>query len=87
LARHKNVHSHHTLTSASWLNQVEIWFSILSRRALKGASFTSPQQVRNAIDCFVKAYNDKAAPFEWKKKKVYPVHPKTNIALIYATKY
>jgi transposase len=76
LARHKNVHLHYTPTYASWLNQVEIWFSILSRRALKGASFTSPQQVRNAIDRFIKAYNDKAAPFEWKKKKVYPVHPK-----------
>jgi transposase len=76
LARHKNVHFHYTPTYASWLNQVEIWFSILSRRALKGASFTSPQQVRNAIDRFIKAYNDKAAPFEWKKKKVYPVHPK-----------
>jgi transposase len=78
LARHKNVHFHYTPTYASWLNQVEIWFSILSRRALKGASFTSPQQVRNAIDRFIKGYNDKAAPFEWKKKKVYPVHPKKN---------
>jgi transposase len=76
LARHKNVHFHYTPTYASWLNQVEIWFSILSRRALKGASFTSPQQVRNAIDRFIRAYNDKVAPFEWKKKKVYPVHPK-----------
>ncbi|MBW2073047.1 MAG: IS630 family transposase, partial [Deltaproteobacteria bacterium] len=53
LARHKNVHFHYTPTYASWLNQVEVWFSILSRRALKGASFTSPQQVRNAIDRFV----------------------------------
>lgn len=76
LARHKNVHFHYTPTYASWLNQIEIWFSILSRRALKGASYTSPQQVRNAIDRFVKAYNDKTAPFEWKKKKVHPVHPK-----------
>lgn len=67
-----------TPTCASWLNQIEIWFSILSRRALKGASYTSPQQVRNAIDRFIKAYNDKAAPFEWKKKEVHPVHPKKN---------
>jgi transposase len=70
LARHKNVHFHYTPTHASWLNQIECWFSILSRRALKGASFTSPQQVRLAIDQFVDAYNQTAAPFEWTKKVV-----------------
>ena len=41
LARHKNVHFHFTPTHASWLNQVEIWFSILARSTLEGASFTS----------------------------------------------
>ena len=40
LARHKNVHFHFTPTHASWLNQVEIWFSILARSTLDGASFT-----------------------------------------------
>ena len=50
LMRHKNVHFHYTPTHASWLNQIEIWFSILSRRAIKGASFTSPRQLRQAID-------------------------------------
>lgn len=76
LAQHQNVHFHYTPTYASWLNQVEVWFSILSRRALKGASFTSPQQVRNAIDRFIAAYNKKAAPFEWRKREVRSVHPK-----------
>lgn len=71
LARHKNVHFHYTPTNASWLNQVEIWFSILSRRSLKGASFTSPQQVRKAIDDFICVHNKDAAPFQWKKTKVY----------------
>ncbi len=70
LSLHKNVHFHYTPTHASWLNQIEIWFSILSRRALKGASFTSPKQVRHAIDQFIKAHNKKAAPFEWKKSLV-----------------
>ena len=46
LARHKNVHFHFTPTHASWLNQVEVWFSILSRHALAGASFTSPPGTR-----------------------------------------
>ena len=74
LARHKRVHVHYTPTHASWLNQVEIWFSILSRAALSGASFTSPRQVREAIDRFVAAYNPEAHPFQWTKEIV---HPKT----------
>lgn len=72
LARHNNVHFHYTPTYSSWLNQVEVWFSILSRRALQGASFTSPWQVREAIDKFVEAHNKKAAPFEWTKTSVAP---------------
>ncbi len=40
LARHKNVRFHFTPTHASWLNQVEIWFSILQQQSLAGASFT-----------------------------------------------
>lgn len=71
LQRHKNVHFFYTPTHASWLNQIEIWFSILWRRALRGASFTSPRQVRKAIDDFVAAHNENAAPFEWKASVVY----------------
>jgi len=70
LARHENVHFHFTPTYASWLNQVEIWFSILSRAAIKDASFTSAQQVRGAINAFVESYNQNARPFEWRKKTV-----------------
>jgi transposase len=51
LARHKNGRFHYTPTHASWLNQVEIWFSILSRKALVDISFTSPRQLRERIDC------------------------------------
>ncbi|MCW5979168.1 MAG: IS630 family transposase [Bryobacteraceae bacterium] len=76
LKKHPNVHFHFTPTYSSWLNQVECWFSILSRQALLGASFTSPQQLRQAIDDFVAAYNPKAAPFEWKKAVVFPSSPK-----------
>ncbi len=72
LQRHKNVHFHYTPTYSSWLNQIEIWFSILSRRALQGASFTSPRQVRDAIDKFVQAYNRNATPFQWTKTTVTP---------------
>ena len=72
LRRHKNVHLFYTPTHASWLNQIEIWFSILWRRALRGASFTSPGQVRKAIDDFVAVHNETAAPFEWKAANVHP---------------
>jgi transposase len=80
--RHPNVHFHFTPTYSSFLNQVECWFSILGRQALRGASFTSPQQLREAIDKFVKAYNEKAAPFEWKKAVVHPSAPRHNYSYL-----
>ena len=73
LTRHKNVHFHFTPTHASWLNLIEIWFSILSRAALQGASFTSLRQLREAIDRFIEVYTETAAPFEWTKRQVHPV--------------
>jgi transposase len=72
LARHKNVHFHFTPTHASWLNQVEIWFSILARSTLKGASFGSVADLRAAIDAFITAYNATATPFQWCQAQVRP---------------
>lgn len=80
LMRHKNVHFHYTPTHASWLNQVEIWFSILWRKVLRGASWNSPYQIRRAIDAFVEVYNEEAHPFEWKKVKVHQGKLKDNYA-------
>lgn len=70
LAQHPDVHFHYTPTHASWLNQVEIWFSILTRQALRGANLHSVRELREKIDAFVRAYNQTAAPFEWTKVKV-----------------
>lgn len=70
LARHPNVTFHFTPTSASWLNQVEIWFGILSRKALKNASFQSIGQLRTAIEAFIEAYQPNAKPFVWRKREV-----------------
>jgi transposase len=80
LARHKNVHFHYIPTHASWMNQVEVWFSLLTRYALRGASFTSPKELREAIDRFIAAYNPTAHPFEWTKEVVHPVAPKRHYA-------
>jgi transposase len=70
LTRNRNVHFHFTPTSASWLNQVEIWFGIFSRKALRGASFTSPQELRQRIEDFIERYNPDSKPFKWRKREV-----------------
>jgi len=70
LKRHPEVHFHFTPTSASWLNQVENWFSILQGKSLAGASFTSVAQLKDHIDAFIASYNEGAAPFLWTKTKV-----------------
>jgi transposase len=70
LAAHPNVTFHFTPTSASWLNQVEIWFGIFQRKTLNNASFTSTEQLCQAIHAFTAAYNENAAPFVWRKREV-----------------
>ena len=70
LAEHPNVHFHFTPTSASWLNQVEIWFGLLSRKALRGLSTKSTAELRQAIEAFIAAYAENAKPFKWWKREV-----------------
>ena len=64
------VHFHFTPTSASWLNQIEIVFSLLQRKALTGASFTSKDQLRDAVEAFIRRHNEHAKPFRWRKREV-----------------
>jgi transposase len=59
LKAHPNVQFHFTPTSASWLNQVEVWFSILQGQSLSGASFTNLKQLEEHIDAYISAYNQK----------------------------
>ena len=70
LAAHPNVTFHFTPTSASWLNQVEIWFAIFQRKTLRNASFASIDQLIGAIRDFTAAYNENATPFVWRKREV-----------------
>jgi transposase len=63
LARHPLVTFDYTPTRASWLNQVEGWFSILQGQSLTGASFTSVEQLKEHIDAFIESYNEDAEPF------------------------
>ena len=56
----------YTPRHASWLNQVEIWFSILARRALKRASFTSKSDLQQRLLDFIEYFNAVLAkPFRW----------------------
>jgi transposase len=56
----------YTPKHCSWLNQIEIWFSILARRALKRASFTSTTEANDAILAFIVYFNSiLAKPFRW----------------------
>jgi len=72
LARHPKIHFHYTPTHASWLNQIEVWFSILTRAVLRNLSSTNSRQVCQAIDRFTEARNQHPGPFEWTKTVVDP---------------
>jgi transposase len=75
LTRHPNVHFHYTPTHASWTNQIEIWFSILTGKSLKGASFGSVAELKEHIDSFIGSYNEDAKPFVWTKSVVHQKLP------------
>ena len=70
LAAHPNVTFHYTPTSASWINQIEIWFGILTRKSLKGASFHSTSELDQAIQDFCDAWHQNAHPFVWRKREI-----------------
>lgn len=64
------VQFHFTPTSASWLNQIEIVFSLLQRKTLNGSSFKTKDQLRDAIEAFIRKHNERAKPFRWRKREV-----------------
>jgi transposase len=80
LARHPHVHFHYTPKRASWLNQVEIWFSILQGQSLQHASFNSITELRAHIDAFIADYNHTARPFAWTKSQVHQKRLKARFA-------
>lgn len=57
---------HYTPKHASWVNQVECFFSILERQSLRDASFKSKEQLRDQVLTFIEFWNlEKARPFKW----------------------
>jgi transposase len=67
VARRPRFHFHFTPTSASWMNQVEIWFAILTGQAVRRASFNSVQALIRKIHQFINGWNEDCHPFQWVK--------------------
>src|SRR5215213_430151 len=65
LQQHPHVHLHFTPTHASWLNQVELFFSILQRRLLRRGEFDSVDELADRVIAFIKDHNRRAQPFRW----------------------
>ncbi|MFN2398653.1 MAG: IS630 family transposase [Gemmatimonadaceae bacterium] len=65
LARHARFHLHFTPTYASWLNQVERWFGLITQRAIRRGSFRTVRELIKRIEIFVSRYNTTACPFTW----------------------
>jgi transposase len=65
LVRHERFHIHYTPTYASWLNQVERWFGLITQRAIRRGSFRSMRELIRKIDSFVTHYNASSRPFIW----------------------
>lgn len=67
LAANDRVKFHFTPTSASWLNQIEGFFSILTRRSIRRTSFPTKAALRRHIEAFMARWNEDPTPFVWTK--------------------
>ena len=74
LAKRPRYHVHYTPTYASWINQVERWFGIITEQAIRRGSFRSVPDLVRSINRFVEQYNAKASPFVWTATR--PIDPR-----------
>jgi transposase len=66
LEKKRKIQVHYTPTYSSWLNQVEIWFNILTKDVIKGGIWKSSKQLKDQLMEYVKTYNEtRAKPFTW----------------------
>lgn len=65
LARRPRFHLHFTPTYASWINQVERWFGIITQKAIRRGSSHNMGELTGKINAFVEHYNAQAHPFMW----------------------
>jgi transposase len=67
LAAHPRVHFHFTPKGASWLNLIEAWFSILTRRSIRRGSFDTVRALVQHIRAYIERWNQHPVPFVWTK--------------------
>lgn len=67
LEANPRIHVHFTPTSGSWLNLVEVWFSIIERQAIRRGTFTSVRDLMAKIRAFITGWNARSHPFTWTK--------------------
>jgi transposase len=67
LEKHPRITLHFTPTSGSWLNLVEVFFSIITRQAIRRGTYTSVNDLTNAIRRYINAWNERCHPFTWTK--------------------
>lgn len=68
LEDHPNVRFHFTPTGASWLNMIEAWFGILTRKSVRRGSFPSVRRLVQHIGDYIAHWNENPTPFVWTKK-------------------
>jgi transposase len=67
LAKNPRLTLHFTPTAGSWLNLIEVFFSIITRQAIRRGSFDSVKQLVAAISTFIEGWNERCHPFTWTK--------------------
>jgi transposase len=65
LTKHPNVTFHFTPTGSSWLNQVEIWFGIITKQTIRRGTFRSLRQLIKTINTYITKWNHDSKPFTW----------------------
>ncbi|MET8676054.1 hypothetical protein ABZW18_00215 [Streptomyces sp. NPDC004647] len=65
LSKNPHVHFHFTPVGSSWLNQVEIWFGILTRQSIRRGTFSSVNVLIKQIRDYIDSWNENAKSFTW----------------------
>ena len=65
LARRERYHIHYTSTYASWINQGERWFGLITQQAIRRGSFSNVKELVHKINDFVQHHNEQTTPFAW----------------------
>jgi len=60
-----NVTFHYTPVGSSWMNQIEIWFGILTRQSIRRGTFASVPHLTRTIKQYISTWNEDAEPFKW----------------------